>query len=95
MAPRKTSGFVVAKEAIVINVGGRPPVYRELTVTHNKTGEKVKILDTDNEPKDAGDLGIPYAFKELQKVPKNHPAVKECPGAFIPLEEAEEMELVS
>lgn len=93
MARMATSkgGYVVAREAIVINVGARPAVYGKITVTDRRTGERKEILDTDHEPIDGGDLGIPYSFKELQKVPKNHPAVQANPGAFMDLEEAEDL----
>ena len=88
---RPRTGSVVAKEAIVINVGGSPPVYEQVQVTDRKTGQPVMI--NKDEPSDPGDLGVPYAFKEGQRVSRNHPAVKECPSAFVSLEEAEELDL--
>jgi hypothetical protein len=91
MAPRKSSGMVVAREAIVINVGGRPPKYERVTVTNKRTGEPAVI--NKDEPEDPGDLGMPYAFKENQKVSRNHPAVKACPGAFLSEDELEDAEV--
>jgi hypothetical protein len=84
MAPtrNRAAGMVVAKEAVVVNVGGRPAEYRTITVTDRRTGERVQILDTDNDPVDPGDLGTPHAFKAGERVSSDHPAVKECPGAF-------------
>ena len=85
--------FVVAREAIVINVGGRPVEYAKIQVRHNKTGN-LETIDNHNNIVDGGDDGIPYAFKENQKVSKNHPAVRECPGAFIPIEELDDVSVV-
>ena len=79
------SGKVVAKEAIVINVGGRPPEYGTITVVDRKTGDPTRIRA--DVPTDEGDEGVPYAFKAGEKVSKSHPAVKENPGAFVPLED--------
>jgi hypothetical protein len=84
----RATGYVFAREATVVNVGGRPAEYADITVTDRRTGNPVTIKDTDNEPVDPGDLGTPYAFKALQKVPKNHPAVEAAPGAFMTAEEA-------
>jgi hypothetical protein len=82
-APVKKSGMVVAREAVVVNVGGRPLEYGRITVTHKRTGERVEIDDTDNQPIDPGELGTPFSFKAGEKVARNHPAVIECPGAFV------------
>ena len=85
----RSSNYVVAREAIVVNVGARPIEYGKIQVRHNRTGDLVTI-DNQNQIVDPGDEGMPYAFKENQKVSKNHPAVKACPGAFIPLDEVDE-----
>jgi hypothetical protein len=92
MAGKPKSGLVVARDAIVINVGGKPPKYERVEVTDRRTGQKVMI--NKDEPSDPGDLGVPYAFKENQRVSKNHPAVKACPGAFIPVDDFDESELL-
>lgn len=73
-------------------VGARPPEYGKVTVTHNKTGERVTI-DNQMHIIDEGDPGVPYTFKPFQKVSSNHPAVAACPGAFMPLEEVDEADL--
>jgi hypothetical protein len=91
---RSKSGYVVAKEAVVVNVGGRPAVYGTIDVTDRRTGERVNIPNTDADPVEAEDPGMPYAFKANQKVAANHPAVQACPGMFIALEDADE-ELVT
>jgi hypothetical protein len=96
MAPRTTtkkSNKVVAREAIVINVGARPIQYGTIDVINQKTGER-ETIDNHNQMVDEGDEGVPYTFKAFQKVNKNHVAVKACPGAFMPLEEADEEDLI-
>lgn len=87
--------MVVAKDAIVVNVGGRPAEYGRITVTDRRTGERVEIMDTDRRPVVEEDPGVPYAFKANQKVSRNHPAVKACPDAFAPIEDYDEAELVN
>jgi hypothetical protein len=84
--------MMVAREACVIVVGARPIEYGKITVTHNKTGEKVTI-DNHNQIVDQGDEGIPYAFKAFQKVSSSHPAVKDAPGCFMPLDDVDEVDL--
>lgn len=88
----RLSNMVVAREAIVINVGGRPPKYEQVTVIDRRSGQKVTI--NKDEPIDEGDLGVPYAFKAFQRVSKSHPAVKAAPGAFMPADEVDEEEHV-
>jgi len=89
---RNTKSMVVAREAIIINVGGQPAEYRRIQVRDRRTGDLVEILDTDNDPVVAEDPGTPYAFKANEIVSKNHPAVKANPGAFIPADEADLVE---
>ena len=90
---KKDSGLVVAKEAIVITVDARPVEYHKAKVLDRRTEQKVEVELTEIDPKDPGDDGIPYAFKAYQKVRKDHPAVKACPGAFLPYEELSESDL--
>lgn len=80
------SRTVVAKEAIVVVVGARAPVYEQVTVRHNKTGEMVKM--NKDYPSDEGDAGVPFAFKAGEKVSRSHDAVKACPGAFVDEDDA-------
>jgi hypothetical protein len=77
------SNTVVAREACVVNVGGRPMEFGRIMVTDRRTGERVEIADTDSPPVDAGDEGTPFAFKSGEKVSRNHPAVKAAPGLFV------------
>ena len=93
MPRTRNTGMVVAREAIVINVGGEPPKYERVEVTDRKTGERVTI--NKDEPYDIGDEGVPYAFKAFQKVSATHPAVEANPGAFMPLEDVDEELVVS
>jgi hypothetical protein len=88
----RRKGMLVAKEAIVVNVGARPVEYRKIMVTDRRTGERVEILDTDNDPIDEGDEGVPYAFKAFQRVNPDHPAVKANPDAFMPADEVDEVD---
>jgi len=91
MATTRTAGtHVVARETVVITVGATPPVRRRITVTDRRTGDRVEIDDTDNDPIEPGDMGTPYTFKAGERVPKNHPAVKDSPGSFISEDEANE-----
>jgi hypothetical protein len=91
--PRKNP-MMVAKEAVVVVVGARPIEYAKITVTHNKTGERVTI-DNHNNVVDPGSQGVSYAFKAYQKVPATHPAVKDAPQFFIPADEVDEELIVS
>jgi hypothetical protein len=94
MATTKSkSNLVVARELITVVVGARPIEYGKLTVTDRRTGDRVEIDDHDVMV-DEGDEGVPYTFKAFQKVNKNHPAVKSCPGAFMPLDEVDEADLL-
>lgn len=92
MPPTRKSqkGWVVAREASVQIVGATPPVYEQVTVIHNKTGEPVKI--NKDQPSDPGSEGMPYAFRQYQKVHRSHPAVQANPGAFMDIEDLEDSE---
>ena len=92
-AATKTS-YVVAREAIVINVGGKPARYARITVTDRRTGLPVEILDTDHPPIEPEETGIAYAYREGQRVRADHEAVQACPSAFVSSEEAEDAGLV-
>lgn len=88
---RTKRGTVVAREKVVIVVGARPVEYGRIVVTDRRTGERVEIADTDKQPIDPGDDGVPYVFRAGEKVRANHPAVEASPGAFISLDEAEDL----
>lgn len=89
MPVKDNSNTVIAKEAIVINVGARPIQYQRSVVPNRRTGDMVEVELHEFPPADEGDEGIPYAFKQGQRVNKNHEAVKACPGAFVPVDEWE------
>jgi hypothetical protein len=93
MPRNRNSNTLVAREAIVVNVGARPIEYGEITVVDRKSGE-AKTIPNHNQIVDEGDEGMPYAFKANQRVNKNHPAVKACPGAFIPADDVDEVDQV-
>jgi hypothetical protein len=84
--------MLVAKEAITITVGARPVRYGRITVIDRRTGDPVEIDDTDNDPVDEGDEGVPYTFRRNQRVRADHPAVEACPSAFIPADEIDEID---
>lgn len=85
---KRNRGMVVAREAIVITVGARPIEYGTIEVVNEKTG-LTETIDNHNQIIDEGDEGIPYAFKDNQRVKAEHPAVKANPGAFIPADEVD------
>lgn len=92
-------GTLVATEAIVIVVGARPLKYQRREVTDRRTGQKVEIDMTDPgwPPEDEGSDGVPYVFRVGQRIHPSHPAyesAKAKTGIFVPLEEAEEQDLV-
>ena len=87
-------GTLVAKETVVVVVGAEPVEYGKITVTHNKTGERVTIDNQNDIVKEAVD-GVQYAFKAFQKVNPNHPAVIDSPSSFMPLEEVDEADIDS
>lgn len=77
---------VVAKEAIVVNVDGRPAEYATITVKNRRTGIEETIFDTDNPPIVEEDVGTAYAFAQGQRVRADHPAVLACPNGFRPID---------
>lgn len=76
-----------AKVAVVVNVGGRPPVYETRVVRDRKSGALAEVTLHEFPPIDPGDLGTPYAFKAGEKVRADHPAVVDCPSGFRPVED--------
>jgi len=73
---------VVCRQPIVIEVGGIPRQWGRITVKDRKTGQDVEIDDTDGPPIVEEQPGTVYAFKEGQRVRRDHPAVEANPGAF-------------
>jgi len=87
-------GTLVAKETVVVVVGAEPVEYGKITVTHNKTGERVTIDNQNDVVKEAVE-GVMYSFRAFQKVNPNHPAVKQNPNLFMPLSDVEDVDLDS
>jgi hypothetical protein len=98
MARIARKGTLVATEAIVIVVGARPIKYQRRKVLNKRSGEYVEIDMTDPgwEPEDPGDDGVPYVFRVGQRIHPGHPAYEsaKAKAVFIPLEDAEEQQLV-
>ena len=94
----KKRGTLVATETVVIVVGARPIKYQRHKVRDRRTGEMVEIEMTDPawEPEDPGDDGVPYVFRVGQRIHPSHPAYEsaKAKAIFVPLEEAEEQQLV-
>jgi hypothetical protein len=78
---------VTAKEAVVVNVGGRPVEWHKRIVRDNRTGKLVEIDVHELGPKVRAEEGVPYAFRRGEEVSSDHPAVSACPSAFEPIEE--------
>jgi len=80
----KSAGTVKAKEAIVIVVGARPPVYEKRIVRDRHTGKLAEVdLNPERPPIDPGDPGMPYVFAKNEEVEADHPAVLACPHGFV------------
>lgn len=97
MPPTKdpNKGMRFAREAMVVVVGAKAPVYSQVEVIHNKTGQPV--LMNKDQPDEEAVEGIPYTFKQYQRVAAGHPAVKQSPHLFLTLDDLDdaELELVS
>lgn len=76
-----------AKVAVVVNVGGRPPVYKTRIVRNSRTGALAEVTMHEFPPIDPGDLGTPLRLQGRRKVRADHPAVQACPGGFKPFED--------
>ena len=88
MATKTDVKTLQAREAIVINVDARPIEYQKRIVRDRHTGMLVQIDVHEIPPLDPGSEGVPYSFKQGEKVRSDHPAVPACPGAFVePLED--------
>ena len=84
--------YVVAKEKVVVVVGAKPIEYGKVRTRDRRTGEWVEI-ENQNVIVDPGSDGVPHVFKAFQKVPANHEAVKQSPGSFMPIDDADEADL--
>lgn len=84
-------GMRFAREACVVIVGAKPAVYEQVEVIHNKTGQPVMM--NKDQPLEEAVEGMTYTFRQYQRVPATHPAVKESPGSFLKLEDMNDAEL--
>jgi hypothetical protein len=85
--------MVVAREACVIWVGARLPVYQMGKVRDRRTDQVVDVPLTEYPPIDPGAEGRSYVFKQYQRVSKSHEAVKESPGSFMEIDDLDDAEL--
>jgi hypothetical protein len=77
--------WLQAREAVVITVGARPPVYETAIVRNRHTGQLAEVpLNPERPPLDPGDEGRWYVFKKGERVLSDHEAVIESPGSFVP-----------
>ena len=79
--PATKTEMLQAREAVVVTVGARPIQYQRRIVRDRHTGQLVEIDVHELPP---GDEGVPYVFKQGEKVRSDHPAVEACPSAFVP-----------
>lgn len=86
-------GMVVAREACVVWVGARAPQYQIGKVRDRRTDMVVDVPLTEYPPIDPGAEGRSFVFKQYQRVNRNHEAVKESPGSFMPIEDLDDAEL--
>jgi hypothetical protein len=76
---------VQAREACVVIVGARAPVYRTVIVRDRHTGKlaEVPLAPIEAAPLDEGDEGRPYVYRKGEKEWADHEAVLEAPGCFV------------
>jgi hypothetical protein len=77
--------WLMAREAVVVTVGARAPVYETAIVRHRITGQLHEVpLNPERPPLDPGDEGRWYVFKKGERVLSDHEACIESPGSFVP-----------
>ena len=87
-ASKEKVGRVRAKQAMVVTVGARPPVWQKRIVRDRHTGKLVEIdMNPELPPIDEGDLGRFYTFTRGEEVSADHEAVLDAPGAFEPVDD--------
>jgi hypothetical protein len=88
-ASEKKPRWLQAREAVVVIVGARAPVYRTVIVRDRKTGQlaEVPLAPIEAPPIDEGDEGRPYVFSKGERVLSDHEAVAASPGSFIEADE--------
>jgi hypothetical protein len=77
--------WVQAREAMVIILGARAPVYRTTIVRDRKSGRlaEVPLAPIEAPPIDEGSEGVSYAFAKGERVMSDHPAVAARPNYFV------------
>jgi hypothetical protein len=80
-------GKLEVRENCVITIGARPIRYQKRIVRDRHTGKLAEIDIHELPPEDEGDLGVSYAFAKHEQVRVDHPAVKDAPGCFAPIDE--------
>ena len=75
--------WLQAREAVVVFVGARAPVYRIAIVRDRHTGKLAEVPLTEYEPLDPGSEGTSYVFSRGERVLSDHPACLESPGSFV------------
>jgi hypothetical protein len=87
-ATKEKVGKVRAKQAVVVTVGARPPVWEKRIVRDRHSGKLVEIdMNPELPPIDEGDLGRSYVFTKGEEVAADHDAVLDAPGAFEPVDD--------
>jgi hypothetical protein len=79
--------WVQAREAHVVVLGARAPVYRTTIVRDRHTGRLVEVplAPIEAPPLDEGDEGVTYVFAKGEKVLSDHPAVLQGPHRYVPV----------
>jgi hypothetical protein len=85
MATTTKTDWLMAREAVVVTVGARAPVYRTTIVRDRHSGKLAEVPLTEYPPLDPGSDGVFYTFKRHERVEASHPAVVTSPGSFIPI----------
>jgi hypothetical protein len=78
-----------AREAVVVVVGARAPIYKTTIVRDRHSGKlaEVPLAPIEAPPIDEGDLGRSYVFAKGERVLSDHEAVLASPGSFIEADE--------
>jgi hypothetical protein len=79
--------WVQAREAMVVVLGARAPVYKTVIVRDKHTGKlaEVPLAPIEHPPLDEGDPETTYVFSKGEKVLSDHPAVLDGPHRFVPV----------
>ena len=70
----------------MIVVGARPVEWHRIVVRDRHTGRLSEIDHHERGPKVPEEVGVPYTFLRDEEVDSDHPAVRQSPHAFVPVE---------